>query len=74
MAAHPGRWWVLASGVLSVAVIGMYFFYFERTNARFATAAIKPNELNAELARWASWHWVRVAFCLAAFAAALMAV
>jgi hypothetical protein len=74
IATAPGRWFVLLSGVLCIAIIVMYFLYFERTNAKFAKAAIKPNELSAELARWASWHWVRVGFCLAAFASALLAL
>jgi hypothetical protein len=74
LANHPGRWLVVIAGVLSVAIVATYFLYFERANAKFAAAAISSKELTAELARWASWHWVRVAFGLAAFGAILLAI
>lgn len=74
MATHPGRWLALTSGVLSLGMLATYFLYFERANSGFAAATIKPDELQAELARWAAWHWVRVAFGLAAFGAALLAL
>jgi len=74
IAAHPGRWLILISSVLTVAILATYFLYFEKTNARFAAASIRPDELGAELSRWASWHWVRVALSLVAFAAALLAL
>lgn len=73
-AGHPGRWPALLAAVLSVVVVATYFFYFEQANASFAAATIRADAVPAELARWASWHWLRVGLGLAAFAAALLSL
>lgn len=72
--AYPGRWSAVAASLLSLSMIAIYFFYFQQANAKFAAASISATELPAELARWAFWHWVRVAIGIIAFAASLLAV
>ena len=74
LAAHPGRWLVLAAAALGIAMVLTYTLYFERANARFTEAAIAASEMPAEGARWAAWHWLRIAFGLAAFTVALLAL
>ena len=74
VAAHPGRGAAAAAAGLALAMLATYFFYFQRANAAFAAASIKPDELAAELTRWASWHWLRVVLGVGAFACALWAL
>lgn len=71
---HPGRWLAVAAAVLSVMVVSSFFLYFQQANASFALATISPGDLPAELARWASWHWLRTALGLAALSAAVLSL
>lgn len=71
---HPGRWWLGVALVLMLGIIATFFVYFEAANTRFATAAIPPDAVPAELARWAAWHHARTVVSVVAFAAALLAV
>ncbi len=74
LANDPGRWPAFVAGVLSASMVVLYFLYFKRANASFAAAALSADELSTELARWATWHWVRVVIGVAAFGAALIGV
>jgi hypothetical protein len=71
---HPGRRPAAVAAVLVLATGVMFPLYFQGVNARFATAAIPPDDVAPELARWAAWHWVRTVLALVAFVAALLAV
>ena len=62
------------SAVLSIAVLGLYGVYFKDVNASFVARSIAPGDVPAELARWASWQWVRTGVGISAFVAALLAV
>lgn len=73
-ARRPGRWLALLSAALSFAAVATFFLYFQDANARFSDASIDPSQLPAELARWASWHWVRTAVSCVALAAALLSL
>jgi hypothetical protein len=64
----------VAAAVLTVVILSTYFLYFRRANASFAAASITHEDLPAELARWASWHWFRTVVSLAALASALLAL
>lgn len=59
------------SAGLSVAVLLVFPLYFQRVNAGFADGTTPPERVPDELARWARWHWMRTAFAVAAFIAAL---
>ncbi len=72
LAEHPGRMATLIAGVLTLSMIAIYFLYFRGANAKFAAASIRAEELSPELARWAKWHWLRVAVGIIAFAVALL--
>ncbi len=61
------------SAVLALAVLAAFPLYFRDANASFATGTISPDHVEAELARWASWHWGRTAIGIGAFAAAVLA-
>lgn len=70
---HPGRWWAGVALVVMLGIIATFFVYFEAVNTRFATAAIPPDAVPAELARWAAWHHARTVASMVAFSAALLA-
>lgn len=69
----PGRWAALVAAALMIVAVLMFPAYFQRANARFAVAAIAAADLPAELARWATWHWVRTALGAGALGAAMLA-
>lgn len=62
-----------AAAALSVAVLLVFPLYFQRVNAGFESGATPPDRVPDELARWSRWHWMRTAFALGAFAAAVLA-
>lgn len=70
----PGRWPALVAAGLMVVAVLMFPAYFQQANARFAAAITPPPDLPAELARWATWHWVRVSLAGGALVAALLAL
>jgi hypothetical protein len=70
----PRRWAAVTAAALSTVAVATFFVYFERANARFAAAAIAVDDVPAELARWARWHWARTALSVAAFAAGLVSL
>jgi hypothetical protein len=72
--SDSGRWATLAASILFLSVIATYVGYFRQANARLATASLNPEELSAELARWATWHWVRVVLGILAFGTSLLGV
>jgi hypothetical protein len=69
-----GSRWRGAAAVLAVLVLAFFPLYFQDVNARFETAAMPPDALPAELARWAAWHGGRTAIGIGAFAAAVLGV
>jgi len=71
--AHPGRWYALGAATCIVVVVSMFFIYFERANASFSRRSMSAIDLCIELDRWATWHWVRSGFSLAALASAILA-
>jgi hypothetical protein len=71
--AHPGRWYSLAAAACILAVVAMFFLYFERANATFSLGRMPNDELQVELNRWAAWHVVRSDVSLAALLAAALA-
>jgi hypothetical protein len=64
----------VVAAILALAILSTYFLYFQRANASFAEGSITHEDLPAELARWASWHWLRTMIGLVALAAALLAL
>lgn len=64
----------VVSAVLALVILSTYGLYFRRANASFAAASIKHEDLPAELARWAAWHWFRTIIGLVALASALLAL
>lgn len=71
---NPSTLYWLASAALMASMMAIYFLYFRRANDSFKTGSVGPAGLPAELARWAAWHWIRVAIGLAAFFFALLAL
>jgi len=71
---QPGRWAALAAAALMVLAVASFFAYFGRANASFSSATVKVTDLPAELARWATWHWVRTGLSVGALLAALQAL
>jgi len=70
----PGRWPAVGAAGLMIVAVLMFPAYFQQANARFAAAITPPADLPAELARWATWHWVRTAIAGGALVAALLAL
>ena len=73
-AGHSGSLAAVVAATLTLMILSTYFLYFQRANASFASASIKPENLPAELARWASWHWFRTAIGLGALASTLLSL
>lgn len=71
---HPGRWPIVLAAALMVVSIAAFFVYFERANARFASASIAVDDVAAELARWHTWHNARTVLSGVALAASLAAL
>lgn len=74
VASRPASSWSVTAAVLALVILSTYGLYFRRANASFAEASITHEELPAELARWASWHWFRTIIGLLALAFALLAL
>lgn len=72
--AVGSRGFFIAAAVLAVAVLVPFPLYFEQVNASFADGTIPLDQVAAELARWAAWHWVRTGLATAAFALTLLGV
>ena len=70
---RSARLWVLAA-IMSLVVIGFFFVYFKDANAGFANRTVTQQDLPAALVTWAAWQWTRIAFGIAAFALAALAV
>ena len=62
------------ASVLTVAVLVTFPLYFLAANASFVDGSIPLDQVSAELARWASWQWVRTVIGLAAFLLAVLAI
>jgi len=71
---HPGRWLTLLAAVISLTVVSTFFVYFKKANASFSAATISVDQVSAELARWAKWHWWRTALSFAALTAAVLSL
>lgn len=71
---HPGRWCAVIAAVLMLVVVSTFFLYFEKANTSFTKASVSPDNLPAELARWAQWHWARTLLSFAALAAAMLSL
>ena len=74
IAGHSESLMAVVAAALTLVILSTYFLYFQRANASFADASIKPEDLPAELARWASWHWFRTAIGLVALASTLLSL
>lgn len=61
---------ILAAALCLSALI-IFFIYFKKANASFAAHSLKNEDLEAELTRWASWHWLRTAVVIVAFIASV---
>ena len=53
-------WWLIAS-VCIIASMAVFPLYFLHTNSAFIAQSIPLDEVPAEMSRWFSWHWSRVA-------------
>ena len=71
---YSGSLAAVVAAASTLVILSTYFLYFRRANASFAMAGIKPEDLPAELARWAFWHWFRTAIGVVAFASTLLSL
>ena len=72
VSGHSGSPASVVAAALALVILSTYFLYFRRANASFSEASLTHEELRAELARWASWHWFRTAVGLIALVATLL--
>jgi hypothetical protein len=70
----PGRALFTASTGLTVAVLASFPLYFKSANARFAAGSVPNAKVEAELKRWATWHWARTTLAIVAFLSAASAL
>ncbi len=71
---HRGKYLSALSTLLVVAVIIIFFLYFQKANASFVTASVALDDVKNELSRWAFWQWIRTALGIGAFASAISAI
>ena len=64
----------IASAALTLTILACFPVYFQPVNASFAAATIEVDQVATELGRWATWHWVRTAIGVGAFALAVLGV
>ncbi len=62
------------SALFVVGVLALYPIYFRAVNASFVAGTIDVANLPAELVRWGSWQWLRIALGIGALIAAVAAV
>ena len=74
VSGHSGSPASVVAAALALVILSTYVLYFRRANASFSEASLTHEELPAELARWASWHWFRTAVGLIALVATLLAL
>jgi hypothetical protein len=72
--SHPGRWPAAIAAAAMLLAVATFFLYFERANAGFTAATIPADDLPAQLALWARWHWARTTLSLVAVLAAALAL
>jgi hypothetical protein len=73
-AGDPSRWLTLSAAIISLVVVATFFLYFGKANASFAQATLAVENVGAELARWARWHWWRTGLSFLALGCAMAAV
>jgi hypothetical protein len=66
-AGGGARMWSLGSAILAVLVVVVYGAAHAPRNAAFAARATPLEDVAAELAAWARWHWIRVGLGVGAF-------
>ena len=66
-------YWAI-SGLIGLAMLAIYFAYFDKANASFKDASIEESALANELARWAFWHNFRTGLAVIGFSTALLAL
>lgn len=64
-----GGLWDIIAGSLCVLAFIIFFVYFKKANASFASQSLTHEDLAPELTRWARWHWVRTFFVVLALGA-----
>ena len=67
-----GLW--LSSGLIAVALLGIYPAYFKSANARFESGKLHNSEVVIELGRWAYWHNLRTGLACLGFLLSLVAL
>jgi hypothetical protein len=65
--------WTIAAAVLVAAWVAVYPLYFTGADALFTAAGADATAATAELARFQTWQWVRVALLAAAIACTVVA-
>jgi hypothetical protein len=70
----PSRHFAAIAAAFAIAVLVPYFLFFQRTNAGFADPAADVATVASQLASYASWQWLRIAFGAVAFVSSLLAI
>ena len=68
---HPGWRWLGLAALLALLIAAVYPLYYTSANAALGSQTLGPSEIAAELVRWQTWHWARVAAGIAALYCAL---
>jgi len=69
----PGSRWLALAAVSVLFIAAIYPLYYTDANAALGSGALGAAEITAELERWRSWHWARIAAGAVAFLAAIRA-
>lgn len=66
------HWLSVVSAMIVLMMLVIYFGYFKGANESFESGSVGADGLAVELAKWANWHWARVALGILAFIASLL--
>ena len=68
----PFHWLSFVPAIITLVMLTIYFGYFKGANDSFKTGSVGLDGLSEELAKWATWHWLRVILGIAAFFTSLL--
>jgi hypothetical protein len=71
---RPGTRSFGIAAVSAITVLLTFPLYFRAANASFVSGTIPLDQVPSELARWATWQWVRTLLGIVAFATAMLAM
>jgi Domain of unknown function (DUF1772) len=68
---NRGKYFTTVSSLLVIAVILIFFAYFQQANQNIVTASVPLDDVKAQLSNWAFYQWIRTFLGIGAFVFAI---